>query len=480
MAVQTKKHLVSVIIINSRGETDWLKECIDSIKFQTYGIDNIELIVEDNTDKSRSIGKAWNDAVKKATGKFCLFVGDDDIIRASYIDDLVSTYERTIEAYPNLKAVTSYLTAFTGSGSETKVKKYDRYVTGMIDREFLLQNPFDEIRINRVDTDWYNKHGKVTTCAFWNHGYMYRGHPDQISKNGIINKQFDNVFFCNNTHFLTDFIADNFDHEKTILLPSYDHLQDRNAKLVFCDFGSDAAVEVSRSKSTAKKFLRVHRFSAHTPLIYKINFEGFQTTIFTSYHVKRYVETKLSKTVKNSVVIPLGVDVEKFKIKRPNEPVRKNKIGIVGYINRKKGFTMLKPLARSYPNFEFHILGQYQDEALRQYITEKSSPNIFIHSWRNNPADFYNQIDYILSLSYVESQQMSILEGMACGCKPLVHGNWIGSNDIYLPEHCWHSFQEFDKLLAEKIENRNQYREYVTMKFNKAIQDKKLLDIIRS
>lgn len=465
------KDLITVIILYGHGNEEWLKEATNSVEKQTYGFENIELMVVDNRDHQKKIGVAWNEAVLNAKGKYCFFLGDDDFIQPDYLSCLYSTLITTKADNKKICGVTSYVMRFMGVGKEIKMKSSNTFPTGMMETEFLKEHKFDEERINRVDTLWYNMYQKYCVCAYWNYGYFYRGHDKQISKCGIANETFDNVFITKYPHFIKGFIGS---MENSLLIDKFDHLMVYNAKMTFCDFGSYDAIHVANAASKGKKILRIHRFSAYTNLFSKIDLDKFDHVIFTSNHVRRYVETKISKTIKNATVINVGTDIDRFNY---TKKVKNNKVGICGYINQKKGFVMLKVLAKTFPNMEFHVLGQFQDEALKQYVTEKSLPNIFIKTWVDNPEAWYQDKTFIMSMSYVESQQMSIIEGMACGCKPAVLEHWIGANDIYLPEHLWGTHEELNKIFLGEFKPE-EYREYVVKNYNQKDEFAKIKELI--
>jgi glycosyltransferase involved in cell wall biosynthesis len=465
------KDLITVIILYGHGNEQWLKEATDSVKEQTYGFENIELMVVDNADHKKKIGEAWNEAVAKAKGKYCFFLGDDDFIQPDYLTCLHSTLINTKAENKDICCVTSYVMRFMGVGNNIKMKSSNTFPTGMMETEFLKEHKFDEERVNRIDTLWYNENKNNAVCAYWNYGYFYRGHENQISKCGIANEKFDNVFITKYPHFIRNFIGT---MENSLLIDKYDHLMVYNAKMTFCDFGSEDAIHLSNAKTDGKKILRIHRFSAYTNLYSTLDLDKFDHVIFTSHHIKRYVETKISKTIKNATVIKLGTDIDRFNY---TEKVKNNKVGICGYINQKKGFVMLKLLAKTFPSMEFHVLGQFQDEALKQYLTEKSLPNIFIKTWADNPEVWYQDKTYILSLSYAESQQMSIIEGMACGCKPAVLEHWIGANDVYLPEHLWGTVEELNKIFIGDFKPE-EYREYVVKNYNQKDEFAKIKELI--
>lgn len=453
------KELITVIILHGHDNDEWLKEAVDSVKSQSYGIENIELMVIDNLDRKDKIGVAWNKAVSKAKGKYCFFLGDDDFIKPEYLSCLYTEITNLNKENHNIKCITSCVTRFQGTGDNLKIKTDNSYPTGMIETEYLKAHPFDETRINRIDTLWYSQNGNVAAKAYWNYGYFYRGHGDEISKCGVCNEVFDYVFITKYPHFIKSYIGSK---KKALLIDKFDHLAVLNAKVVFCDFGSKAAVHVAAAKSKGKKILRIHNFSTYTSLMKEIDFSKFDHVIFTSNHARRYVETKISKTIKNASVINVGVNTDRFNF---SKKVKNNKVGICGYINYKKGFSMLKLIANTFPKMQFHILGAFQDESIKRFLTENAPPNIFIKSWTDNPEKWYQDKTFILSTSLVETQQMSILEGMACGCKPAVISSWIGANDIYDPKHLWSNFNDLNNIFIGDIEP-DKYRDYVIKNYN--------------
>lgn len=174
--------LVSVMVLDSRGDTHphYLRVCLDSIKDQTYP--NIELVVIDNKDKIMSIGKGYNRGVKKATGKYVLFVNDDDYIADYYVSALVDAIENASEA--NAVGSTSYLTLFTQSDvGEIHSEIHKWYPPGMWSRKFLLKHPFKEYLMRYVDVelmDRMNELGFIRKVVE-NYGFHYRSHSNQVS-----------------------------------------------------------------------------------------------------------------------------------------------------------------------------------------------------------------------------------------------------------------------------------------------------------
>jgi len=169
--------LISVVVVRSRDNDVWYKECIDSIKGQIYP--NIEIVEVENRKRDKSIGRSYNLGVELASGELVLFVGDDDLIKGGYVASLYAGYTESLRVFPDRVGATSWLTAFDDDRKLVATIKI--YPTGMLTRKHLLENKFDETLDKRIDTAYYQKHGNKVTLLFWEYGYMYRQHDGMTS-----------------------------------------------------------------------------------------------------------------------------------------------------------------------------------------------------------------------------------------------------------------------------------------------------------
>lgn len=170
---------ISVIMIHSRDK--WLKSAIESVERQIYP--NMELIQIENMDKKRTIGKCWNIGVEKAEGDYCFFMGDDDQITPDYLMCLM-TFIKTVPKKSKMRGVTSYLTAF--DEEQKKQVPVKIYPTGMFEKKYLEENPFNEKTKKRVDTKYYKDHAEnVAGICYWHYGYFYRQHDNMLSGRSV-------------------------------------------------------------------------------------------------------------------------------------------------------------------------------------------------------------------------------------------------------------------------------------------------------
>lgn len=185
--IQTYNPVVSIVVVNSRGITDRekVKACYDSLRNQTYN--NIQIVEIVNVEKMVTIGRAFNDGVKKALGSFILFVGDDDFIANDYVSCLVDAFLCNEDG--KCVGVSSYLTIFDEEG---KFEPNQLVPTGMWSRDWLLENPFKEYLIKFVDSEMFTRvkeAGKVVKVVSYNYGYFYRSHSSQVSGTKILKQE---------------------------------------------------------------------------------------------------------------------------------------------------------------------------------------------------------------------------------------------------------------------------------------------------
>ena len=175
---------ISVVIVDSRSNEhpEWVQQAIDSIKNQT--IQDIELIVLDNTQKLFTIGRMYNQGLQQATADWVFFLGDDDYLSKDYLASLVSFIEDMSE---DTVIVSTYSIFFDEEKQERAIKSNSPM--GAYRREYFLEHPFREyitkyIDVNAVE-DAVKDNKKMITCP-WHFGYFYRQHNNQISGRKVV------------------------------------------------------------------------------------------------------------------------------------------------------------------------------------------------------------------------------------------------------------------------------------------------------
>ena len=172
--------MITVVIVDSRSKNhpEWVEKAVGSVKEQT--LQNIELIVLDNTERKYSIGAMYNRGLELAESKWVYFLGDDDFVSPDYFASLCTFIEKFAD--DDTVACSTYSTFFD---DEKKVSSINAMTPmGAFRREYFLEHPFDENLVKYVDVEAYkrfDKEGKKAKICRWHFGYYYRQHGGNIS-----------------------------------------------------------------------------------------------------------------------------------------------------------------------------------------------------------------------------------------------------------------------------------------------------------
>lgn len=455
--------LVSIIIINSRGlqHGDWVHTSIQSALHQNIPVDVIEI---QNFDRKKTIGECWNEGVKLAKCEYVFFLGDDDYIAFSHCEMLYRWFNSDKIKNSRVVNISSYMTAFEDeTGKKTALARQN---TGMWKREYLLKYPFNEKLTKGIDREYIEemlKRGDLCTIIEYDFSYFYRKHSDYSCAGDIsfIEKPADYYFLTSNRiflHSITNRFKKTVGEENIIISPHTTNAMIHEAKVIWVEWANEKAVEIQNSDTNAYKILRLHAYEAFSDTIKKLDLNKFDKVIFIDDYIKDYVERQYGK-VKGAVVISNGVEVDRYSI--PENKQRNNKIAYAGYLTRKKGIGELILLAESFPEYEFHLAGRYQEDDIADYFNHKCPKNVFVSEWQYDTAmaDFYKDKTFILNTSLRESQGMTLMEGMASGLMPIVR-NWLGSEDVYPKEFIYNSIEEFRNILEGEYKPE-EYRKFV-------------------
>lgn len=453
--------MISVIVVDSRSDKHplWVQMAKDSVKKQTV---ECELIVIDNIGRKKTIGQCFNEGARQAKYDLVFYLGDDDWISQEYCSVLL----QYALIYPNFVSYHTNMTAF-----DEKEKIYSvlqRICTGMWKKEYLLKYPFNETLRRGIDREYIQemqKRGDVGMTINSNYGYYYRKHDDYSSSGKITFKKegtkTDIYVLTSSTNFIDPLVARwQKNNEVFVSTGEFDPLIADSAKIIWCEWLRQPAIDASKYECKARKILRLHSYEAFSPLIYYADFKKFDKVIFIAEHIKDFVESKIGK-IENAVVIPVGIDVSKFNL---NGKVRNNKIAYAGEISRKKGIGEMLLLANTFPDYEFHIAGKFNEEDIARVFNENKPDNVFIEPFSYDLNEFFKDKTYYICPSLREGNPITLGESMLCGCKPIIY-NWIGAKQLYKPEWVFSNIQEFKKILKDDF-NPKLYRQFVENNFN--------------
>lgn len=217
-----------------------------------------------------------------------------------------------------------------------------------------------------------------------------------------------------------------------------------------------------------KIICRLHSYEAFTDNISKVKWNVVDKIIFVSESIRKHVISSINVIEeRNTIVIPNGIDLNKWTY-RDNEDGFN--IAYVGYINYKKGPMLLlhafKAIYDADNRYKLFVAGKFQDDRdllyFEQMIKELGlENNFFFEGWQDNLDSWLENKNYIICTSILESQNLSVMQAMAKGIKPLVH-NFVGAKEIYDEKYVWNSINDLVDSIKNHQYSPNEYREYIS------------------
>lgn len=215
---------------------------------------------------------------------------------------------------------------------------------------------------------------------------------------------------------------------------------------------------------------RVHSYEVLDGYLPRVNWAKIKKTVFVAPHVleiaRRIYPEMMDMT--SAVVIPNGVDLDKFSFK---ERTPGYTIAVVGYVNHRKNPSLwpeiMHRLVQIDERYRIKIAGTMQElryglfleHAFKRLGLEKHVQ--FFGHVGNIPAWFESEeVNYLLTTSIFESFGYGIAEAMAMGYRPIIH-DFPGADGLW-PTQCL--FSSVDDLV-QLIDNHDAYRSFEYRRF---------------
>ena len=301
--------------------------------------------------------------------------------------------------------------------------------------------------------------------------------------------------------FLKDIMEDLKEDYNVKLSTANEEIQIRSdidwADIVWLEWANELAIGLTNSDILDNKhvILRVHSYEVLSGYIPKIRWEKVNTVIAVADHIKDQIIRQLeikeqqekSTIVKPEIqVIPNGVDLDKFKFNdKKGQPHKK--VAFLGAINNKKGIMLMlhafNELYTMDPSYTLHIAGAIQEARYGYYINHIigkfgwPEPTMLYYNHIRDVSTWLQDKDYVICTSPWESQNMGIMEGMACGCKPVIH-HFIGAEKIYRPVDLWVTIDEFVQKIRSKTFTPKKYREYIQKNYDLKMTMKQIRNVL--
>lgn len=251
----------------------------------------------------------------------------------------------------------------------------------------------------------------------------------------------------------------------------------------WCD---ELVVYGSKLSLAAEKKLvcRIHSYEAFTGIPQQVNWQSVDHAIFVAESIKNLLLENTQLNNSRSSVIPNGVQLGKYTFKPRQDGFN---IAYVGYINYKKGPMLLlhtlKAIVERDNRYKLFMAGTFQDQRdvlyYNQMIEEMGlQDNLIFQGWQNDLDTWLEDKNYIICTSVLESQNMSVMQAMSKGIKPLVH-NFVGARGIYPVECIWNSIGEAVNMLTDGLYHSEAYRNFVDKNYSFNVQVAKLKELLQ-
>lgn len=246
----------------------------------------------------------------------------------------------------------------------------------------------------------------------------------------------------------------------------------------WCDelilYGSKLAIAKER-----KIICRLHSYEAFTNYPVQVYWNNVDKLIFVAEHLQKYVIDSCKINKEKTIVIPCGVNMDKWTFQERSPGYA---IAYAGYINYKKGPMLLlhafKAIYDRDDRYKLYIAGRYQDPRYLLYFKQMTKElglenNLFFEGWQGDLEKWLEDKNYILCSSLLESQNMSVMQAMAKGIKPVIH-NFAGANLIYPKKYLWNTIDEAVEMITEESYDSGEYSEFINTYYSLSIQLEKI------
>ncbi|MCT8976129.1 glycosyltransferase [Clostridium sp. CX1] len=312
------------------------------------------------------------------------------------------------------------------------------------------------------------------------------------SDTGLTKPKSKVVFFVKQgmDSFLGDIIKGlSYEYEtKKIIVNEYNQIDEgmKWADICWFEWCDELVAYGSKHRLAGEKKIlcRLHSYEAFAGYPSNVYWNNVDKIIFVAKHIRDFVIEKFKISKDKTLIIQNGIDLSKYTFKERKSGFN---IAYVGYINYKKGPLLLlhafKAIYDKDHRYKLYIAGQFQDDRdvlyynqmLREFGLENS---VIYEGWQDDLDRWLEDKNYILCTSVLESQNVSVMQAMAKGIKPIVH-NFVGAKNIYSEDYVWNTITEAISMIYNGKYSSNEYKEFIAKNYSYENQIKSIKSCVK-
>lgn len=282
--------------------------------------------------------------------------------------------------------------------------------------------------------------------------------------------------FLGQYHRVSSYVGGSIDAIRKIVLDN---------DVIWIEWANDLAVVVTNMPEVRGKrvIIRLHSYEVFVDqFLQGIDWRRVTDVVFVGKHVKNLFVERLKRLVPKDRIadfstwyIPNAVAMDKYPFTKHRPGYN---VAFIGYINDKKGPMLLihafAALFRKNAKYTLHVAGTAQDLRHTVYLNHMIrsmglARNIRFYGHVEDIPKWLEDKNYIVCTSPFESQNMGLMEAMACGVKPLIH-NFYGADTIYPENYLWLTINDFvRKAMNWKDYNSSFYRGFIENRYSDRI-----------
>jgi tetratricopeptide (TPR) repeat protein len=248
---------------------------------------------------------------------------------------------------------------------------------------------------------------------------------------------------------------------------------------------TNLAASASKMPKVCRNIIRLHRYEAYEHWPLEVNWAGIDMliTVGNSF-VRDAIITKVPhlESQTSIITIPNGVDLEKFTFV---DRGRGKNIVFLGDLRMVKNpafvLQCMQKLHYIDSGYRLFFGGVLPDAVVEQYVRHMVNALdlgdvVFFDGWQEDVNSWLADKHYIVSTSIIESQGMGLLEGMACGLKPVIH-NFPGADQVFPSELLFNISEEFCEHVLSGNYEPQRYRAFAEQNYSLKNQLSKVNDV---